>query len=653
MKLFDLACKNLKKNYRFYLLYFLSVTLVLAAYSCFKAFSMNTLVMEKISEDGRVETMTSVVSVLLMAFVLFYVAYSNSFFTKRRMGELGIYALLGFRKTKIMRLLFFENLLIISVALFSGLIIGSFFHKGVVLLLAVFLKLKINLSEVPLFNPAALSQTILFVAAALIFLLLSNGFFLKKASILSMVRLEKKSEKPLKPHPASAVLGLAFLASGYCLAFNITAGTRSLWVSVGFLPMAGLTFLLVTAGTVLFIRSFLPFGVQSIRRHKKRFYRPDTIVVLPKFVHRIRSNARILILLTLLSAATLGILGSTLCTYSFSEQGLSRITPAALEFPGDNPERTQEALSLIQRHHPAQDYQVIETSLLIAASDSPELPDFEYIRKNNGPHFAIMSETDYHQRMSAMKKASAPSLAQNEAVLVRYLSGSSLSAGTAYDLALPDGTSQRVHIAETTLDNATGFANEGVGTLVISDALYSSLVQSGLEAASVVSIFGDSLSEDSTTAEALLPLFGDDYRFASACLKRDEFLIASSPNLLLTAFGAFIFFIAMGCILYFKSISDTSYDIKDFEILKKLGCQNKALHRIIAKQNLILFSIPCILGGLHSFFALQCYNALMPQIISSTALLPPFMLSYALYLLVFALYYIITQYACCRIADRA
>ncbi|MFR9058872.1 FtsX-like permease family protein [Eubacterium callanderi] len=653
MKLFDLACKNLKKNYRFYLLYFLSVTLVLAVYSCFKAFSMNTLVMEKISEDGRVETMTSVVSVLLMAFVLFYMAYSNSFFTKRRMGELGIYALLGFRKTKIIKLLFFENLLIISVALLSGLIIGSFFHKGVVLLLAVFLKLKINLSEVPLFNPATLSQTILFVAAALIFLLLSNGFFLKKASILSMVRLEKKSEKPLKPHPASAVLGLAFLASGYCLAFNITAGTRSLWVRVGFLPMAGLTFLLVTAGTVLFIRSFLPFSVQSIRKHKKLFYRPYTIVVLPKFVHRIRSNARILILLTLLSAATLGILGSTLCTYSFSEQGLSRITPAALEFPGDDPERTQAALSLIQRHHPAQDYQVIETSLLIAASDSPELPDFEYTRKNNGPHFAIMSQTDYHQRMSAMKKASAPSLAQNEAVLVRYLSGSRLSVGTAYDLALPDGTSQRVHIAETTLDNATGFANEGVGTLVISDTLYSSLVQSGLEAVSVVSIFGDSLSEDSTTAEALSPLFEGDYRFASACLKRDEFLIASSPNLLLTAFGAFIFFIAMGCILYFKSVSDTSYDIKDFEILKKLGCQNKALHRIIAKQNLILFSIPCILGGLHSFFALQCYNALMPQIISSSALLQPFMLSYALYLLVFALYYIITQYACCRIADRA
>ena len=130
-------------------------------------------------------------------------------------------------------------------------------------------------------------------------------------------------------------------------------------------------------------------------------------------------------------------------------------------------------------------------------------------------------------------------------------------------------------------------------------------------------------------------------------------MVASSPNLLLTAFGTLIFFIAMGCILYFKSLSDTCYDIKDFEILKKLGYQNKVLHRIVGKQNLILFSIPCVLGGLHSFFALQCYNALMPQIISSAALLPPFMLSYALYLAVFALYYIITQHACCRIADNA
>ena len=653
MKYTAIACKNLRKNYRFYLLYFLSVTLVFSVYSCFQIFSMNTLILEKISEDGRVETMTSVVSIILMAFVLFYMAYSNSFFTKRRMGELGIYALLGFRKTKIAALLFFENLIVILTALLTGLVIGSFFHKGVVLLLTAFLDLKINVSDISLFNPGALFKTALFVMAALAFLLLSNSLLLKRTRVLSMVRLETKNEKPLKLHPVSAVASVVFLVSGYFLAFNITAGVHSLWVTVGFLPLAATTLLLVTTGTVFFIRSFLPFGIQTVRKHKKLFYRPDTLVVLPKFVHRIRSNARMLVLLTLLSAATLGILGSTLCTYAFSKQSLSRITPAALEFPGDDAEKAQEALGLIRRCHPAEDYQVIETQLLLADSDSPDLPDFEYTRKNNGPHFAVMSQSDYNRRMSAMEKASAPPLTQDEAILVRYLSGGDPLAGMSYSLTLPDGASQPVHIRETTLDNATGFANEGVGMLVVPDTLYTSLAQAGLSTASVVSVFGNSLSEDSATAEALSLLFGDDYRFASAYLKKDEFMTASSPNLLLTAFGALIFFIAMGCILYFKCLSDTYYDFKDFEILKKLGYRKSALRRIILKQNLILFAVPCILGGLHSFFALQCYNALMPQIIGGAALLPPFILSYALYLVVFVLYFTITQYACCRVADKA
>lgn len=38
-------------------------------YFCFASFSMNEVTMEKISSDGRVETMCRVVSVFLMAFI--------------------------------------------------------------------------------------------------------------------------------------------------------------------------------------------------------------------------------------------------------------------------------------------------------------------------------------------------------------------------------------------------------------------------------------------------------------------------------------------------------------------------------------------------------------------------------------------------------
>ena len=91
MKLSVIAFKNLKQNFSFYSLYLFSVSFVLMIYFCFTSFSMNQIMMEKISSDGRVETMCRTISVFIMAFVIFYMFYSNNFFMRRRMRELGIY----------------------------------------------------------------------------------------------------------------------------------------------------------------------------------------------------------------------------------------------------------------------------------------------------------------------------------------------------------------------------------------------------------------------------------------------------------------------------------------------------------------------------------------------------------------------------------
>ena len=91
---------------------------------------MNTIMLEKISGNGRVEMMCNVISVFLMAFVVFYMSYSNRFFLRRRTKELGVYALLGYRKTTVLSLLTTENLLVCFGAFIVGILLGSFFHKG-------------------------------------------------------------------------------------------------------------------------------------------------------------------------------------------------------------------------------------------------------------------------------------------------------------------------------------------------------------------------------------------------------------------------------------------------------------------------------------------------------------------------------------------
>ncbi|MCQ6547372.1 FtsX-like permease family protein, partial [Bacillus wiedmannii] len=116
----------------FYSFYFISVAFVLMVFFSFISFSMNDIVMEKISSDGRVETMSKTVAIFVMAFVLFYMSYSNTFFMKKRMNELGIYSLLGYRKSTILKLLTFENIIICFAALLVGIIFGAIAHKGIV-----------------------------------------------------------------------------------------------------------------------------------------------------------------------------------------------------------------------------------------------------------------------------------------------------------------------------------------------------------------------------------------------------------------------------------------------------------------------------------------------------------------------------------------
>lgn len=124
----SMALKNLKKNFSFYALYLLSVSFVITVFFAFTSFSMNTVMLEKISGNGRVEMMCNVISVFLMAFVVFYMSYSNRFFLRRRTKELGVYALLGYRKTTVLSLLTTENLLVCFGAFIVGILLGIFFH---------------------------------------------------------------------------------------------------------------------------------------------------------------------------------------------------------------------------------------------------------------------------------------------------------------------------------------------------------------------------------------------------------------------------------------------------------------------------------------------------------------------------------------------
>ncbi|MCU5578753.1 FtsX-like permease family protein, partial [Bacillus wiedmannii] len=624
MGLFTIAKKNLKNNFSFYSFYFISVAFVLMVFFSFISFSMNDIVMEKISSDGRVETMSKTVAIFVMAFVLFYMSYSNTFFMKKRMNELGIYSLLGYRKSTILKLLTFENIIICFAALLVGIIFGAIAHKGIVGAIIKILKLQIDTSKVPFINLDAVLFTFSFIFAVLFVLSLSNWIILRKSSLLTLVRMEQKEENKVKINTAFSLLGLFLILIGYFLAIDITRGMKSLWKTIGFSPIALLTMFSVILGTIFFIHSFLPYAIQKLKKNKIWFYKESNIIVIPNFIFKIRSKAKTLILLTLLTAGTLAIFSSTLLTLYYPVAATERIVPSAIEFPLEDKEVANKALQTVQNTVDKESINYTETTIINGKSNSESLPKEYSIKKEHG--FDLISESDYRELIHVQdKNVEFNHLAKNESILVKYRpEKENPDKGKIYTLNVTATTNIDVKVKDTTLLNPIGFANS-VGTLIISDQLYKEIKTLKLPQKTIVSFNGKDMRNNKAVYENLAPLFKNNMYFTSSYQKNDYIIQQNSSTFLLISFITIIFFIATGSILYFHNLSSVMANKNEFIILNRMGYNKKKIKRIIGKEIFTLFSIPYILGLAHSIFALVAYKtALMDDLLgkSSAFILP-------------------------------
>ena len=611
---------------------------------------MNDIVMEKISSDGRVETMSKTVAIFVMAFVLFYMSYSNTFFMKKRMNELGIYSLLGYRKSTMLKLLTFENIIICFTALLIGITFGAIAHKGIVEAIIKILKLQIDTSKVPFINLDAVLFTFVFIFAVLFVLSFSNWIILRKSSLLTLVRMEQKEEKKIKINTVFSLLGLFFILIGYFFAIDITRGTKSLWKTIGFSPIALLTMFSVILGTIFFIHSFLPYAIQKLKKNKIWFYKESNIIVIPNFIFKIRSKAKTLILLTLLTAGTLAIFSSTLLTLYYPVAATERIVPSAIEFPLEDKEVANKALQTVQNTVDKKSINYTETTIINVTSNSESLPKEYSIKKEHG--FDLISESDYKELIHIQNKnVEFNHLAKNESILVKYRpEKENLDKGKIYNLNLTPTTNIDVKVKDTTLLNPIGFANS-VGTLIISDQLYKEITALELPQKTIVSFNGLDMRSNKAVYENLAPLFKNNSYFTSSYQKNDYIIQQNSSTFLLISFITIIFFIATGSILYFHNLSSVMANKNEFIILNRMGYNKKKIKRIISKEIFTLFSIPYIIGLAHSIVALIAYKtALMDDLLGeSSAFILPILFAVFIFTVVYIVYYLLTKRACYKI----
>ena len=659
----SMALKNLKNNFSFYALYLLSISFVITIFFAFTSFSMNKIMLEKISGDGRVETMCSTISVFLMAFVIFYMSYSNRFFLRRRTKELGIYALLGYRKSTILSLLTVENLLSCFGAFVTGILLGGLFHKGIVFGITELLDLTVNNSEIPFFNLNAMIKTACFVFAIIIILSLSNSKFLFKSSLMDLVRFEKSAEKQTKFHAVPSIIGFVSVILGYCIALDILRGEKSVWFSVGFYAVGMLTFTLILFGTVLFIASFLPYAVQTGKKNKKKFYTETRIITSPGFIYRMRSNSKTLIMLTLLSAATLTVSSVMALTLYYPIAAISRIAPSEIECHIENESDLSAIMEIVNKYSSGDDITFLQTNIYKVTSTARQLP-MEYsvgtfkgdagnekILRNAG--FECISYSDYTAILKAQGRQKAleqfTALNNNECIFVRYQPASGKDeTGSTYPLLI-NNTEIPVTVTMTTLDNPISFANS-VGTLIVSDSLYKMISENAAPETKVLSINGSSITGNEELFQALSAYLDKSPYLQGNSHRIHEVVSLNSSTFLLIGFLVVLFFIATGSILYFNNISAIADSKSDYDILTKMGYTNRKIKKIIRKQAITFFSIPFLFGLADCIFATLVYKtALMQNLLAdSIVLYAPTILAIALTLIIYMIYYCMTVHTCCK-----
>lgn len=653
MKLTTITFKNLIYHTSFYSLYLFSISFVLMIYFCFLSFSLNKVIIEKISSDGRVENMCRTVTLFIMAFVIFYMFYSNHFFMCRRMKELGIYTLLGWHKSRILKLLLLENSMICFGSMIIGILTGAFLHKAITSGIIALLGLSIDTSAIPFIHQKAVQSILLFILVVLFSITLSNIRLLYQSSLLDLIRLEKKIEKPIHSYPIIAILGILFLIAGYTLALNLLHGKNSLWYTIGFSPIASLTLISIVIGTIFFIYSFLPYVCQIIKKQKKLFYKANTIIVIPKFMHRIRSNAKSLILLILLTAGTVSIFGATTLSLWYPYQSFKRIIPSAMEYRIIDEQQHNLSLQALAQTLENQNYQLYQTTIIKVPAVSENLP-FEYdISKDKGriPSFDCISETDYFTLLTQQgKEIPAFELLDSECILIKYHPDHKQSdRNSVYYLQISTSETAAVTVKQTSLANPIGFANS-VATLIVSDPLYQTIQESSLERVSVISINGEGMRSNPAAYETLKSIMPDNPYLVSAYQKESEFMHLNSSTFLLICFATIIFFIATGSILYFQNISAITYDKSDYNIMQKMGYQQSMIKKCIRQQIQIYYFIPYLMGLLHSSFAIIDYKAaLMEDLLEKNSSIPPVLFAISIFSAIYIIYYQVTKYSCYKI----
>lgn len=307
-----LAVTNLKSNKQFYIPYTLMGMLCAVLFYSMRAIQGNNGILS-MRGAGILYMVLTFGLVIIGICVCIFLFYTNSFVMKRRKKELGMFNILGMEKKHIMKVLFWEALILYVLSVSGGLAAGIVLNK----LLTMFLYKLTGLSEsIPFYiSWWGCLQTAELFGAMYLLILAYNFLQVKLANPIELLHSSNAGEREPKVKWLNTILGLACILTGYYFA----GSTHDLIKAINLFFIA---VILVIIGTYeLFISISIAF-LKMLRKNKRYYYQTRHFITISGMLYRMKQNAVGLANICILSTMVMVTVSTTVCLYAGTEDTL-------------------------------------------------------------------------------------------------------------------------------------------------------------------------------------------------------------------------------------------------------------------------------------------------------------------------------------------
>ena len=210
--LFKLSIKNMKKSFKDYAIYFLTLVLGVAIFYMFNSLDTQQAMLDVSTSTREIIKlmigMLNIVSVFVAVTLGLLIAYANNFLINRRKKEFGIYMTLGMGKRQISKIILFETILVGIVSLVCGIVIGVFASQFMSVLVAKLFEADMSKFTF-VFSREACIKTCIYFAIMYLAVMIFNTITISRYKLINLLTAIKKNEKVKMKNPFISKIGRA------------------------------------------------------------------------------------------------------------------------------------------------------------------------------------------------------------------------------------------------------------------------------------------------------------------------------------------------------------------------------------------------------------------------------------------------------------